>query len=123
MKDARLLKQFQSQLSAIENDIIALKSELSIKNREMTQKETIRKELKRKIENFGRFDDIIVSEHAILRYLERIGGLNIDEIQAKILSKSVMELINSLDANDGQYPVKEEGFSIKLKNKVVVTIV
>ena len=61
-----------------------------------------------------------VSEHAILRYLERVKVYNIEEIEKIILSDSVKGLVEKLGGN-GTYP--NEGFSVVMKNHTVTTIV
>lgn len=62
--------------------------------------------------------DIIVSEHAILRYLERVEGLDLKEIQKKILTKKVKFGHKAL--GNGKFP--EKNFQVVIKNNVVVTV-
>lgn len=123
MKKEQLLKKFQSQLNNIESEILLLKSEISEKNRVLTANEKARDELKNKIKEIGMDKDLIISEHAIVRYFERVMGINIEQIKKEILTDSVLDLIGKFDGNNGEYPVKEGNFSIRVKNNIVVTII
>ena len=123
MNDSHLLKQLTTQLSKIESEISALKTDLGIKNKELDSKKKSLKELQLKIQNLKNSKNVIVSEHAILRYFERVLGFDLEDIQKKILTDSVHGLIEKLGSNSGQYPVRESDFSVVLKNNVIVTIV
>lgn len=63
-----------------------------------------------------------VSEHALLRYVERVLGYNLDILRATILPPSIQAQIETLGA--GTYPVHHPGggFRIVVKNNVVVTL-
>lgn len=122
MKESHLLKQFQSQLNKLEVEVESIKSEISLKNKEMNLKQKSIQELREKIQTLGKKKTPIISEHALLRYLERVQGIDLTAITSEILTPSLLELIDRLGTS-GQYPVKEKGFSVKLKNNVVVTII
>ncbi|MDD5201980.1 MAG: hypothetical protein PHH41_02440, partial [Sulfurimonas sp.] len=62
--------------------------------------------------------EIIISEHAILRYLERVYKLNITKLYKEIVTPKVQEQIKEF--GNGTYSV--EAFSIKVVDNVVVTI-
>jgi hypothetical protein len=67
--------------------------------------------------------EIVVSEHAILRYLERVAGVNLDEVREKILSPSVRKYIDELGS--GKFPQNgsETGkYRVVVKNRVVTTV-
>lgn len=63
--------------------------------------------------------EIIVSDHAVVRYLERVMGMSIDSIKKKIVTEKVNELINKL--GNGVFPV-DDVFKITVNNKVVTTV-
>lgn len=123
MNNSHLLKQFTTQLSKAQSELAAKQQEIAGKKREIVAKEKLIKELKVKISNLKDDKNVIVSEHAILRYFERVLGFDLAEIQSKILTDSVQDLIGKLGSNSGQYPVKEGGFSVVLKEKTIVTII
>jgi len=64
-------------------------------------------------------NSVVISEHAILRYIERVIGLKPEEIASKILSDKEREAVASM--GDGTYPVQET-HKVKVKNGVVVTV-
>lgn len=51
--------------------------------------------------------NIEVSDHAIVRFLERVFGVDIDEIKKQILSDEMSEIAEQM--GDGKYPIKEFG--------------
>ena len=63
---------------------------------------------------------IIVSEHAILRYLERVRGINMDEVKRSILPDGVKHMIKTL--GDGVFPSGAGAHSVRVKGNVVVTV-
>lgn len=77
------------------------------------------KDLENKIGSLSNSKEPIVSEHAILRYLERIGGLDLEEIKNKILTTEIKNIISTLGGN-GTYP--NEGFKVIMKDNIVTTI-
>lgn len=63
---------------------------------------------------------IEISDHAIVRYFERIGGLDIESVKQEILSDAECLLISSM--GDGKYPIGDR-FQVIVKNSTVVSIV
>ncbi len=62
---------------------------------------------------------IIVSEHAMLRYLDRIRGVDLQEVQDEILTQESIDLINQLGSCSINTPA---GFKIVVKNNTVVSV-
>lgn len=120
MESDRLLKglktQAKNKLAELELIKIRKKSiekEYNTKRKEITQ-------LNRKIENIVKNSDVTVSEHAILRYLERIEGINIEEIKEKILTEQIKDLVKQLGGS-GKYP--NSNFQVVMKNFTVTTVI
>lgn len=63
--------------------------------------------------------EIVVSDHAIIRYLERVENLDIEAIKKKIATDKVSELINKL--GNGVFPVNDV-FKITVNKKVITTV-
>ena len=118
IKDVRKLKQIQSQLNQLSGDAEALKIEVAAKQKEYEQKLEAVRRLKKEI---SKLDDetLKVSEHAIVRYFERVKGYDISEIEKEILSESVIKLVEQLGGN-GSYP--NENFSVVMRNYTVTTV-
>jgi len=62
--------------------------------------------------------NIRISTHALLRYVERILGINLDEIKKKILTKEIEE--NYYRLGNGKY--HNGSFTLLINNDTVVTI-
>lgn len=64
----------------------------------------------------NRFD---VSDHAIVRYLERTGRIDMKALRREILSDRTVELAKVL--GDGRYPIPNGCLAV-IKSKTVVTV-
>ena len=64
-------------------------------------------------------EQVIVSEHAILRYLERAMNLDLDAIKKEILSESLVASCAAF--RSGKFPIGR-GIKAVVKNNVIVTV-
>lgn len=66
--------------------------------------------------------DVLVTEHAIIQYLVRVQGLDLEKIKAAILPEAVKKQV--LTIGGGKFPVNtgDIPFNIKVKKKRVVTV-
>lgn len=119
MKETHTLKGLQSFLARAESEMEVLKSELNAKILELKQKEKHIKKIKADIDSLKTNSETIVSEHAILRYLERIHGMDLANIQNLILSDEIKKQIAVLGGN-GTFPAN--GFRVVVKNNTIVTV-
>lgn len=120
MKEVRQHKQLKSQLNNLLADSESLKIEIANKQREYNQKLNSIQILKEEMEKINNSENLKVSEHAIVRYFERVKGFSIEEIEKEILSPQVIDLVGKLGGN-GSYP--NNNFSVVMKNHTVITIV
>lgn len=121
MSDFGKLKQLKTQLNKLRDELAVLKLDVANKQRDCSTKINSIKnieELIDKLENGNK--TIAVSDHAIMRYFERVKGFNIDDIKKEILSQEVKDLIDKL-GGDGKYPNGEH--QVVLKNNIVTTII
>jgi len=118
IKDSRTLKGLQTQLSKIEGEISALETQRRNLDKEVNQKKSIKQSLQAQIKNLESSDKLIVSEHATLRYIERVMGIDIEKLNNKILTDSVSTAYSSM--GNGSYPI--EGGHVVVKNGKIVTI-
>jgi len=69
--------------------------------------------------------EIGITDHAVLRFLERIAGMNIESIR-QFLAEQVMNdprTRKSIDElGDAQYKIKKKGVTYCMKDKKVITI-
>ena len=75
-------KELNSQLRRVQEEIAGLKSQIANLQREVATKEKIVTQLKKDLENYQKPKEITISEHAILRYLERVQGIDMEEIKS-----------------------------------------
>jgi len=63
--------------------------------------------------------DPIISDHAIIRYLERVKGLDLSEIKQSILNDKLKTMISTL--GNGKFPCDD--FTAIVKDNQVITII
>jgi len=59
----------------------------------------------------------VISDHALIRYLERAHGFNLDKFRDEILNDNNIGIINS-----GASKIKANGVELVIRDKVVVTV-
>lgn len=64
---------------------------------------------------------LTVSEHAILRYLERIEQVDIERVRTILLDPQIIMCHKKL-GNNGEYPSADNTFRVKVKNNVITTV-
>lgn len=109
-------KKLESYLSVLKGEMNALKAQISNLNKELTAKENAYQATSQIIASLTP-KKLEVSDHAVLRYLERVSGVSVDEVAERIcdaVGNHVQEF------GDGQFPV--DGFSAVVKNNRVITI-
>lgn len=119
IKAKKTQKELTSQLAAVDGELEAMKTEIANKQREFERKKEIAASLKVKIKKCSTPHKPRVSEHALVRYFERVKGFNMEEVTQEILSEPVLNLVEKLGGS-GTYPNK--GFSVVMKDNMVVTI-
>ena len=75
-KEREIIKQFETMRSEIMGKITGLKEQKRIIDKDLFGLEESLKSLEQKINNLQN-SDLIVSEHAIIRYIERVIGINL----------------------------------------------
>lgn len=116
------IKKLQSMQSTVEAEIEALKMTEQNLKQELAAKRMSLNKLKQRIHNLSKNngEGITISEHAIIRYFERILGLNMEEVTQKILPDKEAVLVESL--GNGHYPINGGEFKIIVRNDTVVTL-
>lgn len=120
MSKKKLINSLKIQLNNAKIDSQSLKLSLGNKQKEYHLKRELVKKLENQLEHALLQKEITISDHARLRYLERVCGIDTTDIDQKILDHQAKELIDKLGGN-GTYPSYD--FSIVIKNYNVVTVV
>ena len=76
-------------------------------------------EVERNLTELALSKSIIVTDHAIIKYLERIKSMNIEEIKGIILTPKLEEVI--MVTGDGEYPNGD--FKLVVRNNAVITVI
>ena len=107
-----LLRREKELISEIE-DIKGKKKEID-KNLEIKRKKL--EGVKAKIANAQ--ESVIVSEHAVIRYIERVLGIDIKEIEKKIVDEETEKIIREMRPSR----INKGEFSILIKDSTVTTV-
>lgn len=122
------MKNFNTtKIKSLSTQIEKFKLELSVKENQLR---LMQEEYKGKQEHLKRLTDeleslkqssseLIISEHAILRYLERVYKLDLEKLSQEIVPQTLKTTIKEL--GNGEYHTSD-GYSLKVQDNVVVTI-
>lgn len=120
VKNAQKLKQLQTRKAKLEVDIKELAKEVKAKQQEHDKAHRQLQAILREIQGL-RDSEIVVSEHAIIRYLERAMEIDIEEIKSKILTSDNLIIIKNM--GNGKYPISNgAGLKAVVKNNTVVSV-
>lgn len=117
------LKKNRKNISALVGQKNKLKTErdkeVSKISKEINEIERKVKELenKRKILT----SDVVITEHAILRYLERVKGVDIEAIKKEILPDYTLGYILGVGMNSGKYPAGTH--KVVLSGNIITTVI
>ena len=114
------LKGCQTLLAKQKGDLEAVEREFTIAAQKRAAIKATIKELEERISKLTECAQIIVSEHAMLRYFERVGGFSLDEVNKIILSDNAIAMIREFGS--GTFPTGN-GFSVVVKNNTVVSVI
>lgn len=64
--------------------------------------------------------DVKVTDHAIIRYLERVENMDIDKIAKLMLSQPLIRAVH--EAKNGRFPLPGTDHEILVRDRVVVTV-
>lgn len=119
VKDHEELKSLQTQRERLQGSINELRGQATEINTALAKKKSKLADINEKIKRISE-KDIIITEHAILRYIERVIGIDIEDLKKRILDDETKEAIKKLGGS-GTYPAKE-GHKVVLKKGSVVTV-
>lgn len=118
LQTSHLLKQLESQKIKLEEELKVVNAEA---DRILKHQKDLRSDLNtiiRKINNLLS-SDVVLTEHALLRYLERIQGVDLAEIKNNILDDTTKDQIKVLGS--GRFP--KDGYTLIVKNNTIISIV
>lgn len=119
MKETLKLKGLRSHHAKLQSESDMIKLEISNKQRELNVKIKAIAEIEAEMKKLNSGNKIKISEHALLRYIERVLDMDMEALEESIVSDTTKELIDKLGGT-GTYP--SHNFSIVMKDYTVVTI-
>lgn len=119
IKKSNELKYLQTQRQKLVSQREILKKVTKEKQDELASLNSKIKNIDERLEKLISGNEIIFSEHAILRYIERVLGINLTDIKAKILTESEKDECMQMGGN---LTYKKEDFTVKIQDFVVTTV-
>lgn len=119
IKGKEELKKLNTLQVKLQSEIEAIKIEREILNNKLQNAERNLGKIREEIKKLKEGNKIIVSEHAMLRYIERVLGIDLKEIERRILTDEVKEQYKIV--GNGRFPINDE-FRALIRDNVVVTI-
>ena len=120
MKERQEIKQLESIKNDLTGKLQGLKTQKSNLDKEISLTFENINNIVKKIEKLKVSSNLIISEHAIIRYIERVLNIDIEDITNKILTEEVKKQSEVL--GNGTYSVNEGEFRVVIKDGVVVTV-
>ena len=120
VKDSSEIKGLETRRNKLQAERKQLNIEIQDKQKESSEMKSRIDMLQKKIEKLKskKPNDLIVSEHSLLRYIERVIGIDLEEIRAKILPDDKVSEIKAM--GNCSYGLGDH--TIKVKDGVVVTV-
>ncbi len=122
------LKQLDTRRTAIEEVLKGVLENLKTEENKNERKELQNQlsklgnalhEIKKAREKLHEDYKVIVTEHALLRYFERVLGFDLNEIKSQIVPEKTVEQIRTCQS--GVFPVNN--FKLRVKKGIVITLV
>ena len=114
------LKALERRIAEASASVDCLVVERDAINSKIQREKALLEKLKAELAALKNDAGVIVSEHAILRYLERVYGMDIEAWKREILPESLIPTIEKL-GRSGDFPASEK-HRVRLSRGVVVTI-
>ena len=118
MKEVREIKKVKSKIRRASEEAKDLKSNVKLWQQMYSLKISEIQELTEKLKDMNK-GDIKITEHAMLRYVERVLGIDIEQIEKSILEELNLETIEKL--GNGTYPVRN--FNVVIKENFIITVI
>lgn len=117
IKKVETIKGLQTRLTKHSVELKGVNRELMELNSKKQKLLTVVSRLKNEIEDL-KDKDIVISEHAILRYIENTNPEYVEEIKKEFMAhKDSIELIGN-----GKYPISNNMF-ILVRDNVIITVI
>ena len=120
IKEKEELKRLQTLLVKQKSDIEIIEKEKVILEERLDIAKKSLEKINKEISTIKKNSKLILSEHAMLRYLERSIKINLKDIEAEIITDNLRTQYKVL--GNGKYPIGN-GCKAVIRDNVVLTIV
>ena len=117
MRKQRTRVDILNQIKDLEKDVGVCKFEIKEKQKSLSKKMSVIDKLKNELNGLKIVD---VSDHAIVRYMERSISVDVDEIKDSIIGDEFVSMVGKY-CGKGKFPLKN-GMTAVVENYVIVTI-
>lgn len=117
-KNTEIRKQLEKRIETLNIEYDAKREEVSRIEKGLDHLAGEINRLKRNLEEL-KPKAVRVSDHAVLRYLERKAGIDVEAIRKSILESDLPAMVGALGGS-GKFPIN--GYQVVLKDYTVVTI-
>ena len=118
VKNSQQLKQLESRKSEAEQERKEVHRKQRVLIKQGTQLDHKITDIVKQIERL-KAKEVVITEHAILRYVERAMGLDVEQIKDKILTEATRKAIEAM--GNGKYPI-DEGLKAIVKDNTIITV-
>jgi hypothetical protein len=113
------IEDLKSKIKTIHGRISEHQREMTALQGEVAQMEATRRSLLAEVERRSRpADDVRITDHALLRYVERVFGIDIDAVRREILTDGVAKGIEL-----GASTITVNGIQFRVKDRSIVTVI
>lgn len=112
--------KMRQDANKLEAEILTLQKFVSDKQREVATKQRELEAMNKAIKELGHFEMPKITDHALVRFIERVCEVNVEEVRARILTDELIDLIQAMPKKEGK--VNANGFVYVLQNNTIVTI-
>ena len=113
------LKQLETLLNKTQNEYDVLNTKIANDQRVLASKKKAIENIKSQIQAISTNKEITISEHALLRYLERVSKVDTEAVKKDIITPELIKMVETLGGN-GKYPV--DNITLVIRDYVVTTI-
>ena len=117
--DSNKLKQLETLLNKTQNDFDVLNTKIANDQRVLASKKKAIENIKSQIQAISANKEITISEHALLRYLERVSKVDTESVKKTIITPELIKMVETLGGN-GKYPVGN--ITLVMRDYVLTTI-
>jgi hypothetical protein len=121
VKNTASVKQLNTTISKLGGEIEQEEFELQERIKLLEGKKNLKKKLGKKAKKIRIPLKPCLSDHSIVRYFERVKGVNMEDLKNEIISSKIREFMVTL-GHSGTFP-NELGYSVVMKDNTCVTVI